>query len=83
MRLHPVHELGDVVVRTVVQGLHAGRQQVSQHPPELGERVVKFHFLLFLHRVTVNFLQHVTVHFLQRFLHFYVKIAIVKWLYFS
>lgn len=46
MRLHPVHELGDVVVHTVVRGLHAERQQVSQNPPELGERVLKFHFQL-------------------------------------
>lgn len=76
MRLHPVHKLGDVVVHTVVQGLRAGRQQVSQNPPELGERVVKFlfllgFFLLFLHCMTVNFFQHVTVLF---FFFFFTKV---------
>lgn len=83
--LYPVHELGDILVHTVVQSLRAGQQQVSQNPPELGERVVKFHFLLFfllfLHCATVNLL-HVNA-FFSLFFFFYVKIAIVKWLYFA
>lgn len=68
------------MVRTVVQGLHAGRQQVSQHPPEPGERVVKFHFLLFCFFSALFTLCDCK---LPSTCDFYVKIAIVKWLSFA